>query len=141
MVKAIAGAAVTLAILIGRAEAAPVLPTAVDPDSVAFLNDACHQEPSSAPARFCAGYLEAAAQFMVTNGFELGKVEVSDTEAVTFLRAAGLCGGPSVGVPSGGALTGAFLAWAEAHPERRAERALAGVVTAFETSWPCATAN
>lgn len=106
-------------------------------DSVQFLYESCKQELAAGLPQFCLGYLEGVAQFMATNGYERGKVSPANSEAKWYLTEMGLCPGPAIGVPSGGALIQAFLNWAAKHPEHWADHTLLGVVLALRSTWPC----
>jgi hypothetical protein len=106
-------------------------------DSIQFLYQSCKQEMAAGLPRFCLGYIEAVGQVMATNGYERVKLLPSDTEGRRYLTGMAICPGPAIGVPSGGALIQAFLNWAEQHPENWANLALAGVVVALASTWPC----
>src|ERR1700736_1083269 len=113
---------------------------ATHPRSVQFLYEACKQDLASETPGFCMGYIEAAAQIMITNAMERQKVLPNDTEARRYLSEFSLCPNPSVNA-SGAALIQTFVNWAEKHPERSADHALDGVVQSLAAIWSCPNSN
>ena len=113
---------------------------ATKPGSVQFLYEACKQDLASETPGFCMGYIEAAAQIMVTNASERQKVLPNDTEARRYLTEFSLCPNPSVNA-SGAALIQTFVNWAEKHPDRSADHALDGVMQSLAAIWSCPNSN
>ena len=113
---------------------------ATNPGSVQFLYEACKHDLTSETPVFCMGYIEAAAQIMVTNAGERQKVLPNDTEARRYLTEFSLCPNPSVNA-SGSALIQTFVTWAEKHPDRSADHALDGVTQSLGAIWSCPNSN
>ena len=134
---------ITSAIVFGSVLLLTQLPAQADQDGLAgftvqALRGFCSADlTKTILGSFCFGFIEGAGQILAVNGSEAQNIGKSDPEAVKYFNRNSICGGPGVGVPSGGAMVQAYMNWSQKHPEEWAVDALVGVQRALVATWPC----